>query len=167
MCVWWLWEKHIRMDQYICHGFFFVVGASTFIPIRIYLKGGNIFHLCQQLNEGLSTLFSRFSSKEGNVLFNDALNTFYIWLYGVVHMVLDYSESERGNLLPPLYRLLFLISSKGSFICTMPEVAHTVAFVILVVEHWLEREVAHWMVNPTTHRIIYPYQGRIKFLGYV
>ena len=25
--------------------------------------------------------------KEGNVLFNDALNTFYLWLYGVRHMV--------------------------------------------------------------------------------
>ena len=27
--------------------------------------------------------------KEGNVLFNDALNTFYLWLYGVGHMVKD------------------------------------------------------------------------------
>ena len=25
--------------------------------------------------------------KEGNVLFNDALNTFYLWLYGIGHMV--------------------------------------------------------------------------------
>ena len=25
--------------------------------------------------------------KEGNVLFNDALNTFYLWLYGIRHMV--------------------------------------------------------------------------------
>ena len=35
--------------------------------------------------------------KEGNVLFNDALNTFYIPLYGVGHMVKDHSDSERGN----------------------------------------------------------------------
>ena len=39
--------------------------------------------------------------KEGNVLFNDALNTFYLRLYGVRHMVKDHSDSERGNLLPP------------------------------------------------------------------
>ena len=32
---------------------------------------------------------------EGNVLFNDALNTFYLRLYGVTHMVKDHSESER------------------------------------------------------------------------
>ena len=54
--------------------------------------------------------------KEGIVLFNDALNTFYLRLYGVRHMVKDHSDSEKGNLLPP-HRLLFPISSKGSFIC--------------------------------------------------
>ena len=52
---------------------------------------------------------------EGNVLFNDALNTFYLQLYDVRHMVKDHSDSERENLLLP-HGLLFLISSKGSFI---------------------------------------------------
>ena len=33
--------------------------------------------------------------KEGNVLFNDALNTFYLRLYGVGHMVEDHLDSER------------------------------------------------------------------------
>ena len=33
--------------------------------------------------------------KEGNVLFNDALNTFYLRLYGVGHMIKDHSDSER------------------------------------------------------------------------
>ena len=37
----------------------------------------------------------------GNVLFNDALNTFYLRLYGDGHMVKDHSVSERGNLLSP------------------------------------------------------------------
>ena len=54
---------------------------------------------------------------EGNVLFNDALNTFYLRLYGVRHMVNDRSDSERGNPLPP-HGLLFPINIKGSFICT-------------------------------------------------
>ena len=53
--------------------------------------------------------------REGNILFNDALNTFYLRLYGVSNMVKDHSDSERGNPLPP-HRLLFPISSKGSFI---------------------------------------------------
>ena len=54
--------------------------------------------------------------KEGNVLFNDALNTFYLRLYAVGHMVKDHSDSERGKPLLP-HRLLFPISSMGSFIC--------------------------------------------------
>ena len=61
-----------------------------------------------------------YERKEGNVLFNDALNTFYLRLYGVRHMVKDHSDSEKGNPLPP-HRLLFSINSKGSFICTIPQ----------------------------------------------
>ena len=82
-----------------------------------------------------------------NVLFNDPLNTFYLRLYGVRHMVKYHTDSERGNLLPP-HGLLFPISIKGSFICIIP---HTTAFGIPVVEHWLKREIAHW-VHPMKDR---------------
>ena len=59
--------------------------------------------------------------RERNVLFNDALNTFYLRLYGVRHMVKeDHSDSEKGNPLPP-HRPLLSINSKGSFICTIPQ----------------------------------------------
>ena len=64
--------------------------------------------------------FMNLSRKERNVLFNDALNTFYLRIYGVRHMVKDHSDSERGNPLPP-HRLLFPITSKGSFICIIPQ----------------------------------------------
>ena len=50
--------------------------------------------------------------EEGNVVFNDAINTFYLRLYGVRYMAKDHSDSERGNPLPPR-KLLFPISSKG------------------------------------------------------
>ena len=79
---------------------------------------------------------------ERNVLFNDAINTFYLRLYGVRHMVKDHSDSEKENSLPP-QRLLLSINSKGSFICT-DRITHTTAFVTPVVEHWLEREIAQW-----------------------
>ena len=59
-------------------------------------------------------------SKEGNVLFNDALNTFYLHLYGVRDIVKYHTDNERGNPLPA-QGLLFLIDSKGSFICTIPQ----------------------------------------------
>ena len=76
--------------------------------------------------------------KEGNVLFNDALNTFYLRLYGVRHMVKNHSDRERGNPLPP-HRLLFYMHHPTDMI------THTTAFVTPVVGHWLEREIAQWV----------------------
>ena len=83
-------------------------------------KEGNV--LFNGRKEG-NVLFN--GRKEGNVLFNDTLNTFYLRLYGVRHMVKNHRDSETGNTLP-LHGLLFLISSKGSFICT--RITHTTAF---------------------------------------
>ena len=60
-------------------------------------------------------IISRRKEEGGNVLFNDALNTFYLRLYGIGHMVEDHTDSERGNPLPP-HGLFFPISSKESFI---------------------------------------------------
>ena len=58
--------------------------------------------------------------REINVLFNDALNAFYLRLYGVRHVVKDHSDSEKGKPLLP-HRLFLLINSKGSFICTISQ----------------------------------------------
>ena len=52
----------------------------------------------------------------------------------------------EGNPLPP-HRLLFSISSKGSFICTFP--VHTTAFDKPVVDHWLERKIAQTAAGST------------------
>ena len=41
------------------------------------------------------TIWATLKARERNVLFNDALNTFYLRLYGVRHMVKDHSDSER------------------------------------------------------------------------
>ena len=83
------------------------------------------------------TTYHQRGNKQGrNVLFNDTLNTFYLRLYGVRQ-----GDSEKGNQLPP-HRLLLLINSKGSFICTiLDRITHTTAFVTPVVEHWLEPEL--------------------------
>ena len=70
--------------------------------------------------QGGYVLICLLTSKEGNVLFNDALNTFYLRLYGVGHMVKNHSDSDRGNLLLP-HGLLFSINSKGSFTYTIPQ----------------------------------------------
>ena len=88
------------------------------ISLVLLLKEDDI--LFQILANLLPLRSVSFLIKEGNVLFNDTLNTFYVRLYGVRHMVKDHSDSEKGNPLPP-HRLLFSISSKGSFICTIPQ----------------------------------------------
>ena len=62
-------------------------------------------------------------------------------------MVKDHSDWEKGNQLLP-HGLLFLINSKGPFICI---IAQTTAFVTPVVEQWLEREIAQW-VRPMKDR---------------
>ena len=49
---------------------------------------------CKYISEEalLLTVSCSVTRKEGNVLFNDALNTFYLRLYGVRHMVKDHYE---------------------------------------------------------------------------
>ena len=44
----------------------------------------------------------------------------YGYMASDIIMVKDHTDSERGNPLPP-YGLSFLISSKGSFICIIPQ----------------------------------------------
>ena len=57
--------------------------------------------------------------KEGNVLFNHTLNTFN-YSYMASNVVKDHRDWERKPVVPH-NRLLFLISSKGSFRCTNPK----------------------------------------------
>ena len=77
------------------------------------------FQIIIFMNQFLFSISKHFllGRKEGNVLFNDTLNTFYLRSYGIRHMVKDHSDSEKGNPLPPL----FPINSKSSFICTIPQ----------------------------------------------
>ena len=51
--------------------------------------------------------------RERKVLFNDTLNTFYLRLYGVRHMVKDHSDSEKGNLLPPHVKQRVIMPAYG------------------------------------------------------
>ena len=96
-------------------------------------------------------LFVCWLKKEGNVLFNDALNTFYLRLYGIIHMVKDHSDCEGGNPLPP-HGLLIPISRKVFYMHHPTDrITHTMAFVTPIVEHWLEWEIAQ-CVHPMKDR---------------
>ena len=100
-------------------------------------------------------------NKEGNVLFNDALNTFYLRLYGVKHMVKDHSDSERGNPLLP-HRLLFPINSKGSFICIIPYDPDTNLEQICKSHSGDKRQTLTWGIVKLTN-ILYYQRNKMDF----
>ena len=77
------------------------------------------------------------------VLFNDAFNTFYIWLYGIRHMVKDHSDRDRGNLL-----LLH-----GLFLALLYASSHRQDNT--VVERRLERELVFFYMHHPTDSIVY------------
>ena len=87
---------------------------------------------------------------EGNVLFNDALNTFYLRLYGVGDMVKDHSDSEREETRCRHMGHSFQLAARVLLYAT-DRTTHTTAFVMPVVEHWLEQEIAQW-VHPMKDR---------------
>ena len=62
--------------------------------------------------------------KEGKVLFNNALSTFYLWLYGVGHMVKNFSVREE-TCYCHCVGYSFQLASRGSFIYTTNSIAHT------------------------------------------
>ena len=75
---------------------------------------------------------------EGNVLFNNTLNTFYLRLYGIGHIVKDHSDSERK----PTAATWATLSDQqqGLFYMHNPidRIAHATVFVTPVVERWLK-----------------------------
>ena len=92
--------------------------------------------------------------RERNVLFNDTLNTFYLRLYGVRHMVKDHSDSEKGNPLPP-HRLLFSINSKGSFICTITQTGYHIPRPLLHQLWSTGWRETHTYINMCVYKLMY------------
>ena len=76
---------------------------NSIVRTKIYTYGTKTF-------DTRSIIAHRKKKKEGNISLNDVLNK-----YGRGPL------SERENPLPPQLGLLFPISSKGSFICTIPQ----------------------------------------------
>ena len=86
--------------------------------------------------------------------FNDALQFFFIWLYGIRHMVKDHSGSKRKK--PAATTTWATLSNYQQWFFYMHHptdwIAHTKAFVTPDVEHWLEWEtMKDWSNNPSHH----------------
>ena len=95
----------VCVHVYIMHKFVCVcMCVSTCVCECVYLHVYVCMHACVCVKE----------------MFYLTMHSTHLWLYGIRHMVKDHSYSERGNPLPP-HGLLFLISSKDSFICIIPQ----------------------------------------------
>ena len=131
----WYWQKK-RPKHFVEQGI--VKNSLHLVKERNWIHDETLYHqrtsvgnhrsVCNHLTDVVDVPTTQ-TRKEGNVLFNDALNTFYLRLYGVRHVVKDHSDSERGNPLP-----------------------RTTAFATPVVEHWLEWETAQWVHHEASIR---------------
>ena len=74
------------------------------------------------------------------MLVNNGFNTFYLQLYGVRHMITDHSDSKIKPAVAITWATLQLAARDPT-----DRIAHIMAFLIPVVEHWLEREITQWV----------------------
>ena len=81
---------------------------------------------------------------EGNALFNDALNTFYLRLYSVGHMVKDHSAIDETLCHHTGYSFRLAVRVIV-YALSYNRIAHTTAYITPVVEYWLERKIAQWI----------------------
>ena len=95
----------------------------------------------------LIILFEHLEQEGKKEMFYVMMYSTYLWLYGIRHMVKDHTDSQRGNPLPPLHGLLFLISSKGLASCFRQDSTDRIAK--LGVEHWLKCEHLEQIINST------------------
>ena len=122
-------------------------------------------------------------TQEGSGLFNDALSTFHLQLYGVSHMVKYHTDSERGrkegnvlfnDALNTFYLRLYgehsyhgattshslLVETRNSSIGPpwrihpTDTITHTTAFVTPLIEHLLEQEIV---------QCVQPHEGSIRW----
>ena len=87
-------------------------------------------------NAKMHQCFKSKGRKEGNVLFNDALNTFYLRLYGVSNMIAR--EETRCRHMGYSFRLATRV-----LLYALSHIQDNT-----VVEHWREREIAQWVRRP-------------------
>ena len=101
------------------------------------------------LNDALDTFYLRlYGRKEGNVLLNDTLDTFYLRLYWC-QTVKDHSDSEREETCCRHMGYSFRLAARVLLYHPTDRIIYTAAFVTPVVEHRLE-----WEIVPVTRALV-------------
>ena len=120
--------RHIGYSYRLKQGFFYMHHPTDRITHTTAFVTPVVEHWLEReiaqwvvLLKGVQIWMSTKNINEGNVLFNDAFNTFYLRLYGVGHMVKDLSDSEREETRCRHMGYSFWINSKDSFISTISQ----------------------------------------------
>ena len=90
-------------------------------------------------------------------LFNYTLNTFYLRLHGVRHMIKDHSDSEWGNPLAPLGLFSFRLTARVLLYASSPRQENTYHGLCYTYRGELAGARYSpmgppWMIDPTAHR---------------
>ena len=85
--------------------------------------------------------------EEGNVLFNDTHNIFYLRLCGIGHMVKDHSDRREET---HCCQIGYSFQLRARVLLYAPShrqdnTYHSLCYTRQVVEHWLEWEIAQWV----------------------
>ena len=80
---------------------FFYCIHHAIIYSLLFIQDGHKQEMFDLTTHSTHFIYGYMEGRKGNVLFNDTLNTFYLRLYCVRHVVKNHSDSERGNPLPP------------------------------------------------------------------
>ena len=96
-----LQDRHLALWEY-CYQWFVICLYFHSLAINVLMKTFTSITDWQRFSfnwcvSAVSVDALEAERKEGNVLFNDALNTFYLRLYGVRQMVKYYTDSERAT----------------------------------------------------------------------
>ena len=86
------WQVSLCNNLYTFHG-----APRTLTWQSLSLMQCHLHNVGRQARANTLRMLMRLKKtrKEGNVLFNDVLNTFYLRLYDVGHIVQNHSDSER------------------------------------------------------------------------
>ena len=93
----------------------------------------------------------KYGKKEGDVIFDNTLNTFYLDLCGVCHRYMTTQMVRKETCCYQFTVYYFWLTARDFLHAPSHRIVHTTAFVTTAVEHWLEWEIvqrAPWGIHP-------------------
>ena len=136
---------YVYVYLYVCMCVYACVHVCMSVCLSVCMLSVCIF-VCYPNQQTYKTVKSNSSKKEGNVLFNDALNICYLRFYGVRHMVKCHTYNEREETRFRHMGYSFRLTARVLLYAPshiQDSTYHGLWYTSR--EHWLEREIAQWV----------------------